>query len=395
MARLSAKMSASFAKNVYELTDAPNLNLALKRLEQSYGTMLDVEQNNVAMAKTGGPAFIKSRTAFGLCLLGKGAYQGHAFIILRGTRFLADWLTNLNIGTSRSAYGQSIHNGFHQAFLSMQTQLNPFITALASKGIHSVHCIGHSLGGALATVCAEHIKASTSFKPYLYTFGAPRVGMRSFADILSSNLGPKRMFRVYHRTGIVPCIPFWPFVHAPTLLSASYDYFQPSPGEFPGGKWHDMGLYAETLGEQKWSALRGKRNKHYDDVGIEHWLNKKGPISFSVTNLEWLDKAINYVLTKCLNVITDVIGGAASGVLTLMDRLAYILKKGIDLSNKLSSLVISLIRNVMAMLGMKPIIEKADVSHAFIRGIFQNLSHRVSSYCQRVLDGVMVNGQSV
>jgi len=108
--------------------------------------------------------------------MGKGAYKGHAFIILRGTKFLGDWLTNLNVGTSRSAYGQSIHDGFPQAFQSMRSQISPFINSFSNNGTHSVHCIGHSLGGGMATICAEYVRASTSHKPYLYTFGAPALG---------------------------------------------------------------------------------------------------------------------------------------------------------------------------------------------------------------------------
>ncbi len=206
-----------------------------------------------------------------------------------------------------------------------------------------MHCIGHSLGGGMATICAEYVRASTSHKPYLYTFGAPRVGLRSFADILSSKLGPERMFRVYHRTDIVPCIPFWPFVHAPTLLNDTYDYFQPSPGEFPSGEWHGMDRYVATVGKQKWSGLRNKRSKLSTDESVENWLNKKGPISFNVTNLEWLDKAINYVLAKCLKGMGNTLVGAGASTFTLMDQLAYLLKKGIDLSKDISNLVLSLI----------------------------------------------------
>jgi len=196
------------------------------------------------------------------------------------------------------------------------------------------------------------------------------------------------MFRVYHRTDIVPCIPFWPFVHAPTLLNDTYDYFQPSPGEFPSGEWHGMDRYVATVGKQKWSGLRNKRSQLSTGESVESWLNKKGPISFNVTNLEWLDKAINYVLAKCLKGMGNTLVGAGAGTFTLMDQLAYLLKKGIDLSKDISNLVLSLIRKIMAMLGMKPALAKADATKAFIYKIFLNLSSRVSAHCQRVLDGV-------
>ncbi len=395
MPRISPRMSASLARDIYRLVDIPKLKDAVSELEYTYGSVMEINNSNTLKGKSGGPGFVKSRTGFGLCALGKGAYQGHGFIVLRGTKFLADWLTNLNVGVSRSCNGQSVHDGFNRAFCSMKPQIKPFVRALAANGVHSVHCIGHSLGGGLATLSAEYVKATTALTPNLYTFGAPRVGLRSFADTLSSNVGSTKIYRVYHQTDIVPCIPFWPFVHAPSILGDAYDYFQPSPGVFPGAKWHDMSLYVDTVGTQKWSALRNKRNRNNNSASVLNWLNREGPVSFSVTNLEWLDKAINYVLAKCLSFVGGTLTGAFSGTFTLMDQLAYILKKGVDLSSNLSGLVMALIRKIMKMLGMQKIIDKTDATAAFIRSIFQKLSHRISTYCQKALDNVLVNGQSV
>lgn len=395
MNELSPPVAARLARDVYQLTNTQKLGIAINRLKKLQGTIIHVDCETPLSAKTGGPLFIKSRSAFGLCTFGKDIYQGHAFIVLRGTKFLADWLTNLNLGTSRSAYGQSIHDGFHQAFRSMLAQLKPFISSFSTQRIHSVHCIGHSLGGALATLCAEQIRASTPLKPYLYSFGAPRVGLRPFADMLSAVLGPERMFRVYHRTDIVTCVPFWPFVHAPTLWSETYDYYQPSPGEFPSGQWHAMDCYVSTVKKHNWSQLRNKRDSRDQALGIESWLNKEGPVSFTVTNLEWLDKAINYILAKCLNGAGNALTSALSGTFTLMDQLAYILKKGIDLSQHISGIVLSLMRKVMSMLGMKPVLDKMDLTQIFIRNVFKKLSQRISNYCRRVLDNVLVNGQGM
>ncbi len=75
MANLTPNMSASLAKIVYQLTDAPNLSIALLRIEQSYGSIMDINKENMTTAKTGGPGFIKSRSAFGFTCLGKGTYQ--------------------------------------------------------------------------------------------------------------------------------------------------------------------------------------------------------------------------------------------------------------------------------------------------------------------------------
>ena len=400
MENLSPVQSANLAKGVYTLVDAPSLEAGILLMSAALKNIIEVgmSRENITSAKTGGPGFIKSTTAFGLMAFGKGAYEGHAFVILRGTKktFPADWLTNFNIATSRSTRGQLVHDGFNQAFLSMRAQLKAFISDFAGRGIRTVHCIGHSLGGGLATLCAEFLEANTTLKPYLYTFGAPRVGMAPFATSLTNSLSYERMYRIYHRTDIVPCVPFWPFVHAPLQEKDEvYDYFQPSPGSFPAVEMHDMAEYLKTIDKQGWSELRGKRNEHFGEQGINRWLNDKASISFHVTNLEWLDKAISYVVGKCLKAMGMAMSNAFSATFTLMDRLAYILRKGINLATAISDLVLNLIRKMMSMLGMKPILEKADATHAFITRIFQQMSARVGAYCQRALDSVLVNGQGM
>lgn len=394
MAELSPQAAARLARDIYGLVNRPSIDWAIREIAAEYGNELDVSKEVLVAAKTGGPGFIKSRTAFGLCCFGKGIYKGHAFIVLRGTRFLGDWLTNANVGTARSSYGQSIHAGFQASFASLQPKIQNFVSGFGQQGIHSVHCIGHSLGGGLATLCAEYIQ-HLGYQPYVYSFGAPRVGMAGFADMLTSKLQPERIFRVYHRTDIVPCVPFWPFVHAPTLLSDTYDYFQPSPGEFPSGKWHDMGLYVETVGVKKWAALRGKRNHRIHGPSIEAWVNKKGPVSFNVSNLEWLDKAISYVVSRLFRHIGSSVLLAASSTFTLMDRLAYILKQGINLAANMSALVLGLIRKIMLMLGLKPLVDAAEATHQFIRNLFERLAKQVNSYCRRVIDYALVGGKAV
>lgn len=394
---LEPKNVAEFARDIYILVNSLSPKALASALTTLFGGKMDVSPEDITSAKTGGPGFIKSRTAFGLMAFGKGAYAGHAFIILRGTKktFPADMLTNMNLAVTRSTRGHLVHDGFYQAFLSMNDDLESFIAQFASHKTHTVHCIGHSLGGGLATLCAEYLESKTTLKPYLYTFGAPRVGMAPFATSLTNGLSNERMYRVYHRTDIVPCVPFWPFMHAPLGNDTVHDYFQPSAGSFPAFEMHEMAEYVKTIGKQGWSELRGKRNEQFDEAGIKRWVNNKAPVSFNVTNLEWLDKAINFVVSKCFEGLGMSIANGLSATFTLMDRLVYILGKGINLAQNISELVLGLIRKMMSMLGMKPVLEKADATYAFITRIFQQMSARVAVHCQKALDAVLVNGKGM
>ncbi len=72
--------------------------------------------------------------------------------------------------------------------------------------------------------------------------------------------------------------------------------------------------------------------------------------------------------------------GLASGV-TLLDMLAYVLKKGIDFSTKLSIWVYRLISRIMSALGLK-VAKDINISVIFIRHIFRILKERVDSLVQ-------------
>ena len=60
---------------------------------------------------------------------------------------------------------------------------------------------------------ADWIKAEFNKTVYLYTFGAPRVGKKDFANSTSYRVA--EMFRCVHGADPVPKIPLWPFYHAP------------------------------------------------------------------------------------------------------------------------------------------------------------------------------------
>lgn len=399
MNEIEPALAADLAKDVYDLVkrNVP-IELALQTLQNTYTSVFDININDVTQARTGGPGFIKCETAFGMMVYGTGEfYKSHAFIVLRGSRILGDWLTNGNfVLTSRSAAGHSVHDGFNQAFKSFRAQLDSFIAGFGQQGIARVHCIGHSLGGALAALCAEYVKSATRKEVYLYSFGSPRTGLSMFADELSRALTPERVFRVYHRTDIVPCIPPWPYTHVPSFMSEMHDYFQPSPGKLPSDEWHDMDNYVKTIGSNSWTQLRGKRFEPFDDQATEAWLNHKSPIHFNITDLTRLDKAIWYVLKKCfrfLGITASFFANVASDF-NIYDTVAYVMHKAFKAAeltttavSSIPVLIKALIRKVCGLLG---IIETEKTDRNFIRTLFQWLSVRLKQYCREAIDRTLM-----
>lgn len=392
MPEFNPKVSANLAKDVYALTKEGSIEKAIKVLNMQYGGHLTFSEDTMLKAKTGGPWMIKCRTAFGFTLVGKGPLQGHAVLLFRGTQYLADWLTNFNITVSRSKSGQPVHDGFHHAFKSMEAQLTQFMGGLEKNNITQIHCVGHSLGGALATICADWIRASYKIKPYLYTFGSPRVGLMGFADYCTSSIGAERIFRAYHKTDIVPCIPTWPFIHTP---NSGTDYYLPSPGIVPGATYHGMDKYVESVDGKNWAALGALDTEKKTDSGIVQWLKSSSPVGLTITAMEWLSQALVYVLKKCLNGAAWVISGVMGTSFTLMDQLAYVLNKGIDISENVSSLVVQLFRKIMSILGMNRTLKAADLTRKFIRDIFMRLHAKANEYAKAALSDVMVKGREI
>jgi triacylglycerol lipase len=151
-------------------------------------------------------------TGFGFLATGIGLFEGEAIIALRGTDGAHDWMTDANA----SSVG-GVHSGFATTWASIKPQVDQFFRGRRFK---TIHCIGHSLGGALATLAALHCAESGYGAPELYTFGSPRVGFESVAQRVTAAIGASRFHRVAHSADPVPMIPLWPFVHVPSTTEA-------------------------------------------------------------------------------------------------------------------------------------------------------------------------------
>lgn len=389
---LTPAQSSDLAKDVYALTALQSLDLAINFLNRKYGGRIQFTQDNLIKGKTGGPGIIKCRTAFGFCLVGAKELEGNAFIIFRGTQYLADWLTNLNVMTSKSCYHHAVHDGFNQAFKSMMPQLIQFISTLSKHNVTTIHCVGHSLGGALATLCGEWIKSSQNIKPYIYTYGSPRVGLQGFSHMCTSSIGSNRIFRVYHKTDVVPYIPIWPYVHTP---DSGTEYYLYSPGVVPGAQYHDMGEYVTSVRKHSWSSLSSLKPEKKTDAGIAQWLKQKGPVGVSITALDWLSDAIVFVIKKCISSALWLMESAMGASATIMDRLAYILSHGASLEENISNWVVYLIRKIMGFLGYVQSVSQQDLNRQFIKKIFSQLQQKLNSIAQNALNQALVDGRAI
>lgn len=110
-----------------------------------------------------------------------------AVVVFRGTDFSerSDWGVNKHIRTRSTDHGE-IHGGFYGAYLDLDSQLRQ---VLSNLGVKRIWITGHSLGGALAKVCAFQLDQLAEYEiAGLVTFGQPMIAKRNLADHLDARL---------------------------------------------------------------------------------------------------------------------------------------------------------------------------------------------------------------
>lgn len=306
-----------------------------------------------------------SKSGFGIIGQGIGARQGEAIIVTRGTVTGADWFNNLLSAPTLSTNNKAVHKGFQLIFDSFKNDLAIQLRTISPT---RVHCIGHSLGGALANLIAEWVDTKGLGNPYIYTFGSPRVGKDSFSESLTQNLGADRINRAYHKTDIVPMVPAWPYIHSP---NPGLSCFIHSPGDYPGGTYHDRKLYITSVrGHKDWTTLRKRHPKTNMEKQIENWLDSDSPLSLTGNTIAMINSAILYVIKKlALAGLQFVIGETVN----LVDLLAKFLVQASRVGKEAFSLIKQLMQRVLRALG-KVITASKDITYSFVKWVLDSLA---------------------
>lgn len=142
---------------------------------------------------------------------------------------LKDWLTNSQafvLLKPSDSWPGKVHRGFYNALQQKYAQIRDAVKEARSNN-QKVFLTGHSLGGALATLCAYRFqKFSDIDVAGVYTFGAPRVGnveWRTDYD-LGQNLRGKT-FRWARGKDFAAALPFVPDPPGPGGPPSNMQYF--------------------------------------------------------------------------------------------------------------------------------------------------------------------------
>jgi hypothetical protein len=140
----------------------------------------------------------------------------HFIVAFRGTANARNAIIDANFVRTSWAEMQratkgcaKVHNGFANAWADILPHLKQILELALGQFPQTKHivCTGHSLGGAIATLCSYSLEAGALAGTRLdcavscYTFGAPRIGNQSF--VRQYNLACRGTFRVVNENDVV------------------------------------------------------------------------------------------------------------------------------------------------------------------------------------------------
>jgi hypothetical protein len=146
-----------------------------------------------------------------------------AVIAFTGTEFISEWISDIDYfqtaPTVLNGYepGVLVHEGFYNIYLSIRNQLWNWWKD-NSNWLKTLYITGHSLGGALSTICAydfadifEDGCNSRTGPPEIfnfpihYSFAAPRSGNPKYAEIFNRRVPTS--LRINNTEDAVPALP--------------------------------------------------------------------------------------------------------------------------------------------------------------------------------------------
>lgn len=162
-----------------------------------------------------GLGFQRSKTIVHSSILGYVLSGGEtSVIVFRGTDDTPDWFANLEVASAAMPHGK-VHRGFSLAYDSLKPQI---LSILRKEKPKHIWITGHSLGGAIAGLCAYDFVANQLFTiDGLMTFGQPMFADHQLASYLDGQL-PGKYIRFVNESDIVPRAPPVYYAHCGTWI---------------------------------------------------------------------------------------------------------------------------------------------------------------------------------
>lgn len=162
------------------------------------------------------------------------------------------------IGTDFAAagVGARFHRGFLEALAEIWGSLYDRVDEIYGRQERPVWVTGHSLGGALALLCAWRMHQQFVPIHQVCTFGAPMIGNQAAADAFAKEF-PGKIFRYVDAGDLVPRLPVM------SLLSNDYGHCET---EILVGEKSKLMTAAETISNVAREAVDGAIDANIADV---------------------------------------------------------------------------------------------------------------------------------
>lgn len=371
MKELTPLMAASLADAVYSLKESGKERQFSESLPPQVKNNFEFDLSNHRIKGVSGSIvsrLLNRQTGFAAIGVGKASYAGDHVVAIRGTDGLRDIITDLHIGLTGGENNSLMHAGFNKVFQSIKPALEQSLTPmLSANGRGTVHCVGHSLGGALAHITADWVKRRYKNRVCLYTFGSPRVGLDGFAMKTTGSID--KIYRCTHASDPIPLIPLWPFMHAP--YKSREILLNSAQGLRASG--HSMGAnavpgYLNTANNNSWDALQSQSTELFKEIELKY--PERHQVSFTTY---WAHKINNALITllKKAGQLTLIYAQAHIGTyLTFYDLLASSVEKIAKSSVEFAEQTRGLLGHMLVFAG-KGATQVRDLSYKFIRWVFE------------------------
>jgi len=105
-------------------------------------------------------------------------YKDSVAIVFAGSDDLDDWKDNIDCNKVDVGEDIWIHEGFYDSSKKFFSTIGTYLSKLNKK----IFVYGHSKGGAIAKIVSWYLATKLKYKVNCITFGAPRVGGRTFRE---------------------------------------------------------------------------------------------------------------------------------------------------------------------------------------------------------------------
>jgi len=326
-------------------------------------------------------------TGFGYVAEGEGQFQGHVLIAVRGTNSKFDILTDINAGVALSG---NKHIGFKAVFDSYSDKIDGYFKK-ANKNPSQVHVVGHSLGGALATLTADYLNSRYKTPVKLYTFGCPRVGTKSFAAEVTQKIGEHNFYRVHHENDPVTLIPIWPFYHAPRRQEGDRNPgYSLSGGSFIYHSYHFMDSYVGSIKFQNWNAIASKAlAEATKPIDLAKWLNLASQSNYSIgvfstVAFKMIGKCLTWLIRESEKAVFGALSLIGFTVSSTIDMVALLLHKAAMVSANVADKLKKLMIVIFKFLG-KSGQYTGDITTAFLRWVLNLLTSAIGAMYKRAI----------